>query len=91
MIAPDSYYQRTYVQSENQFDFGPLLIGKNPANKSNYNQTNSSLFRISNLGKFDCHVEFALMSSVVQDDPEYQKGIFMFEPSELDIKVNEVP
>jgi len=57
----------------------------------NYNSTNSSLFRISNLGKFDCHVEFALMSSVITGDPDYCKGIFMFEPSELDIKVNDLP
>ena len=28
--APDSYLQKTFVVSENLFDFGPLLIGKDP-------------------------------------------------------------
>ncbi len=79
------------MQSENLFDFGPLLIGKNSFNKTQYNNTNSATFRISNQGKFDCHVEFALMSSVISDDPEYSKSVFMFEPNELDIKVNDIP
>jgi len=90
-LAPESYQSRTYIQSENVFDFGPLLIGKTATNKANFNNTNSSTFRISNQGKFDCHIEFALMSSVVNDDPEYSKTVFMFDPSEIDIKVNDIP
>lgn len=67
------------------------MIGKNPADKLEYNNSNSSTFRISNQGKFDCHVEFALMSSVIENDPEYSKKVFYIEPTELDIRVNDVP
>jgi len=31
------------------------------------------------------------MSSVIENDPEYSKKVFYFEPPELDIKVNDVP
>ena len=41
--------------------------------------------------KFDCHLEFALMSTVINDDPEFSKKVFIVEPSELDLKVNDVP
>lgn len=91
IAPPECYLQRTFVHSENVYDFGPLLIGKNPNNKLDYNNSNSSTFKISNQGKFDCHVEFALMSSVIENDPDYSKKVFYFEPAELDIKVNDVP
>jgi hypothetical protein len=51
---------------------------------------NSSVLRITNQGKFDSHLEFGLMSSIVNDDPAYKKGIFFIEPEKLTIKVNEV-
>ena len=88
---PECYLSKCYIPTENVFDFGPLLISKQPANKALYNATNSSTFRISNQGKFDCHVEFALMSSVIENDPEYSKKVFYIEPDVLDIKVNDVP
>lgn len=79
------------MAAENQFDFGPLVVGKNPADKHKFNNSNSSLFRISNQGKFDCHVSFALMSSVVETDPLYSKNVFFVEPEEMTIKMNDVP
>jgi len=30
LIAPDSYLSKIFVAQEGIFDFGPLLIGKNP-------------------------------------------------------------
>jgi len=47
---PDSYLSKVYVISEKIFDFGPLLIGKNPANKMEpaIKNINSTTFRITN-------------------------------------------
>lgn len=33
LTLPESLIYKSFIQSENVFDFGPLLIGKNPANK----------------------------------------------------------
>lgn len=45
--APESYLSKCYVVSESLFDFGPLLIGKDPE-KRNSDETvkkvNSSVF-----------------------------------------------
>ena len=32
--APDSYLAKCFVVSENAFDFGPLLIGKDPEKRN---------------------------------------------------------
>ena len=76
--------------SEHCFDFGPSVIGKDPQQKEQFNQSNSALFRISNHGKFDCEVSFALMSAV-KEDAEYSKNVFFFEPESLAIKTSDVP
>lgn len=76
--APASYLSKVYVQSENMFDFGPLLVGKNPSDRQNYRTMNSATLRISNQGKFDTDIKFALMSTV-QEDGEFRKGIFQLE------------
>lgn len=83
---------KSFVISENQFDFGPLLIGKNPANRhlQAIKNVNSTTFRISNQGKFDCELSFDLMSSVLQNE-EYKKETFFFEPEKVKLKVNDLP
>ena len=89
---PESYISKAFVQSENVFEFGPLLIGKNPNNRQDpaIKNINSTTFRISNQGKFDCELEFALMSSVITDNPEYKSGVFCFEPENLVVKSNDI-
>lgn len=45
--APESYLQKTFVVSENVFDFGPLLIGKDPEKRhtdETVKKVNSSVF-----------------------------------------------
>lgn len=71
---PESYLSRVYIQSEQLFEFGPLLVGKTdrPSNKN----INSSVFRISNSGKFDSEIQFQLLSSVMENDAAYKKGVF---------------
>lgn len=61
------------MQNENVFDFGPLLISKNPdkRNEPEIRKVNSYTFRITNSGKFDDNIQFALMSSIMENNPEY--------------------
>ena len=68
---PDSYISKAFITNENVFDFGPLLIGKNPENRNNKDmiKINSTSFRFSNLGKFNTKLEFALKSTIMESDP----------------------
>ncbi len=47
---PDSYVSKSYITTENVFEFGPLLIGKDPENRTQPDmiKINSSLLRINN-------------------------------------------
>lgn len=54
--APESYLSKCFVVSENVFDFGPLLIGKDPEKRHSdelVKKVNSSVFQITNNGKYD--------------------------------------
>ena len=82
-----------YVSQEGTFDFGPLLIGKNPEKKTEpeIKKVNSCTFRIYNPGKFDTQASFALLSSVMENNPSYKKGVFILENDNLTIPKNDVP
>ena len=91
--APDSYLQKCFVVSENVFDFGPLLIGKDPE-KRNTDETvkkmNSSVFQISNNGKYDSQATFTLRSSLpVEEGGTGEKSPFILEPDSMELKVDE--
>ena len=52
--VPECYLSKAFVLSENVFDFGPLLIGKN-AEKKNEKEimsVNSSVFKLINNGNY---------------------------------------
>jgi len=51
---------------------------------------NSVTFRISNNGKYDAHLDFALLSSIKDNDPEYKKGIFWIEPESMTIAPSDI-
>ena len=87
---PECYVSKHYIMSEKVFDFGPLLIGKNPSkrNEGPYIHVNSSVFRITNNGKFPAEIDFTL-SSTVFEGPEYKKGVFIFEPEKLSLGVDQ--
>lgn len=55
LTAPESYLSKVYVSSEKIFEFGPLLIGKNPDKRQEpqIKRVNSISFKLSNSGKFD--------------------------------------
>ncbi|EGR29178.1 hypothetical protein IMG5_161280 [Ichthyophthirius multifiliis] len=90
--SPESYLSKVFVQSENVFDFGPLLIGKNPEKKidPDIRKINSTTFRISNHGKYEANLTFSLISSI-KTDQEYKKGIFFIEPQQMIIQQNDIP
>ena len=87
---PDSLLSKTFVVSEDKFDFGPLLIGKNEENKQEeiLKSKNSSVFRITNSGKYKAEVLFDLASNVIQTG-DYKKGIYTFEPESMDLEVDQ--
>ena len=87
---PDCYISKHYVMTEKVFDFGPLLIGKDPSRKSesSYTHVNSSVFRITNNGKFTAEIDFTLASTVFEG-PAYKKGLFLFEPEKLSLAVDQ--
>ena len=91
--APACYLSHVYVHQEKQFDFGPLLIGKDPSKKEeeNIKGMNSSTFRITNNGKFEADVKFYFASELKDEEDEssnreyinYTKDIFLMEPTEI--------
>jgi hydrocephalus-inducing protein len=69
------------------------LIGKNPEkrNEVDMKKVNSTTLRISNTGKYNAQLSFSLMSSIVDNNPEYKKGVFWIEPETMEIPKNDVP
>jgi hydrocephalus-inducing protein len=49
---------------------------------------NSSVLRITNNGKYDADLEFALSSSVLEGS-DIKKGVFLFEPEKVNLKMEQ--
>ncbi len=64
---PDCYLSKVYVQTEEVFDFGPLLIGKSvdKKNEKEMVNVNSTVFKLVNSGPFTAEVEFVFLSSIM--------------------------
>ena len=56
--------------------------------KDSSNKANSSQFRISNNGRYDLQVKFALESTLASDESP-PKSPFIFEPESMDLKVEQ--
>lgn len=80
---PESFLSKTFVVNENTFDFGPLLIGKDPETRTDetVKQVNGTFFRITNNGKYDLEANFTLKSTLSFEEggPE-GKSPFLVEP-----------
>ena len=92
---PESYLSKCFISSEGVFDFGPLLIGKDSEKRvddvdvdGTLKKANSSQFRITNNGKYDLKVKFALESTQVSDESQ-AKSPFIFEPESMDLRVED--
>lgn len=79
--------------SENVFDFGPLLIGKDPEKRHNdeiIKRVNSSFLQISNNGKYEINATFTLRSSLpVEEGGTGEKSPFILDPDNMDLKIDE--
>lgn len=79
--------------SENVFDFGPLLIGKNPELRNSdetVKRVNSSVFQISNNGKYDLQAFFTLRSSLpLEEGGTGEKSPFIIEPDNMELRIDE--
>ena len=68
---PESLLSKTFVVSENAFDFGPLLIKKDPeqrATDETLRPVNSSVLQITNNGKYKVEAAFKLASTLPVDE-----------------------
>lgn len=65
-VEKDQIVQKSYIQSENVFEFGPLLIKKDAEKRSDpkVQEINSAVFQITNNGKFRVEANFTLRSTL---------------------------
>jgi len=89
---PESFLSKTFVASENTFDFGPLLIGKDSEKREEIEvkRVNGTFFQITNNGKYDLEASFVLKSTLpVEEGGPTEKSPFIIEPAEAKLKVDE--
>ena len=67
---PESFLKKTYIMNESQFDFGPLLIKKNPETRSEdkVKEANGTFFTIANNGKYKLNASFTLRSTLPPEE-----------------------
>ena len=96
--APDSYLSKCYVNSEGTFDFGPLLIKKDPEKRNDelVKKMNGTFFQITNNGRYKLDANFLLKSSLpLEERLAGDEGIlpdkspFIMEPQEMTLAVGE--
>jgi hypothetical protein len=90
---PESLLAKTFVVSENTFDFGPLLIKKDPelrASDETMRQVNSSVLQITNNGKYKVDAAFTLRSTLpAEEGGSGDKSPFILDPETLELDVDE--
>jgi hydrocephalus-inducing protein len=89
----ESLLAKTFVVSENTFDFGPLLIKKDPEQRAtdpSLRQINSSVLQITNNGKFKVVAAFTLASTLpTEEGGSGEKTPFILEPESMELEVDE--
>ena len=79
--------------SENLFDFGPLLIKKDPeqrATNETLRNVNSSVLQITNNGKYKVEANFTLKSTLPLDEGGAgEKSPFILEPDSMTLDIDE--
>lgn len=87
----ESIVSKCFIQSEGVFDFGPLLIKKDPEQRTDevVAKMNGSFFQISNNGKYEVDATFTLRSTLPTEEggPE-GKSPFILEPAECHLSVD---
>jgi hydrocephalus-inducing protein len=95
--APESYLSKCYINSEGTFDFGPLLIKKDPEKRAtDIAKPNSTFFQITNNGKYKLDATFVLRSSLPGEErlPSDEgilpdKSPFIMDPEDMSLAVGE--
>ena len=83
---------KSFVQAENLFEFGPLLIKKDAEKREDptVQQVNSTIFQITNNGKYPVEASYTLKSTLSPEEGGQEgKSPFIIEPSEETIEVDE--
>ena len=85
---------KTYVVNGDVFDFGPLLINKDPEKRQvpedPFKDVNASLLRITNNGKYQSNITFALKSSLpVEEGGSGEKSPFILDPDSMVLDIDE--
>lgn len=91
--APEKYLQKCFVINENIFDFGPLLIDKDPERRNideTVKKVNSSVFQITNNGKYDLSATFTLKSTLpLEEGGTGEKSPYILDPDTMELKIDE--
>jgi hypothetical protein len=83
---------KSFITSENLFEFGPLLIKKDAEKRADptVQQMNSSVFQITNNGKYAVDACFTLKSTLsFEEGGQEGKSPFIIEPTEATLAVDE--
>jgi hydrocephalus-inducing protein len=89
---PESLLSRAFVVSENVFDFGPLLIKKDPEQRQDpkVQAVNASVLQITNNGKYKVEAAFTLKSTLPPEEGgTNEKSPFIVEPESMELEVDE--
>lgn len=91
-VEKDQIAQKCFIQSENVFEFGPLLIKKDAEKRTDpkVQEINSAVFQITNNGKYRVEAIFTLKSTLaVEEGGQEGKSPFIIEPSTCSLAVDE--
>ena len=80
--AEGQIVSKQFIVNKNMYEFGPLLVGRSKEDHKEKYLESKDMFRITNSGLFDMHVDFCFLND--------QSGkVFMVEPESLDLAVDE--
>jgi hypothetical protein len=88
----ESLIIKSFVQSESLYEFGPLLVKKDAEKRAEpkVQEVNSSVFQITNFGKYQVDAVFTLKSTLsVEEGGQEGKTPFIIEPTEASLAIDE--
>jgi hypothetical protein len=91
-VEKEALIIKSFVQTENLFEFGPLLIKKDAEKRADpqVQNVNSSIFQITNNGKYALEAQFTLKSTLsAEEGGQEGKSPFLIEPAEATLAVEE--
>ena len=80
--AEGQIVSKQYIVNKNEYEFGPLLVGRSKDDYKEKYMESKDTFRITNSGLFDMHVDFNFLN-------DEEGKVFVVEPEQLDLPVDE--